>query len=501
MSEDAAAPPASGGIPLANLDPDLNQDGKVDEWEAEIYRRIQEADTDKTGILSKQNLFDLIRAMTNEVTEAKKGGIPIVTLNPDTDGDGKIEKWEADVFARIQAADADKSGTISVQELFGVIKGAAESDRQKKLFQKLFIAAVFVIIGLLAGMLAMGVVAGEAVKESHVKGLSTAEGSRRRLESHRKLSHNEPFDFGSGSYMTYDSDGAPYPTGPPRPFDDFEGEDDMPPASVMTDTGGDTAVQTAPVESVTNLFDIPLVYEQYGEEAMNNLDKLSFFVEMPSGMRMRRRATAKGDKARNLQAKGDKGPGDGKGPGDKGPGGPGDKGPGDKGDGKPPGPSYAFKTVRMASWWVEFPPSWYYGGYSYGSYGDSYGYGSYEYDEDGNWVPPDISVNFETVGGDILELRPFGGEDNMGSGQLYTIDGDSFKVVAEMPGPVKRRLQERQDALAKTKHPYRKVTFFPVAAKSSHHVQKSHNNRRKLSPFGGALLTSGSFTMMASAGY
>ena len=35
------------------------------------------------------------------------GGIPIATLNPDTDGDGKIEPWEQECYAKIKAADAD----------------------------------------------------------------------------------------------------------------------------------------------------------------------------------------------------------------------------------------------------------------------------------------------------------------------------------------------------------------------------------------------------------
>ena len=53
------------------------------------------------------------------------GAIPISSLNPDRDGDGKIEKWEQEVFDRIKAADADQSGSISVKELFSVIKQSA----------------------------------------------------------------------------------------------------------------------------------------------------------------------------------------------------------------------------------------------------------------------------------------------------------------------------------------------------------------------------------------
>ena len=97
-------------------------------------------------------------------------GIPISSLNPDVDGDGKVEKWEQEVFERIKAADADQSGSIDVKELFSVIKGAADADKAKRLFQKLLAVAVVVIIMLIGSMLAVSIAAGEMVKESHVKG-------------------------------------------------------------------------------------------------------------------------------------------------------------------------------------------------------------------------------------------------------------------------------------------------------------------------------------------
>ena len=189
-------------------------DGNVEPWEKEVYERIVAADTDRTGFISVRKLFDFIHKMRDEVKEASSGGIPISSLNPDSDGDGKVEKWELEVFDRIKDADADGSGSINVKELvrrlelerasahvlcsarllcsarvlcsacvlcssracpcgapqFGVIKGAAESDRLRKLFQRLLVVAILIIGVLVSAMLGMGIIAGEAIKESHVSG-------------------------------------------------------------------------------------------------------------------------------------------------------------------------------------------------------------------------------------------------------------------------------------------------------------------------------------------
>jgi len=175
------------GIPLSTLNPDTDGDGHIEPWEKEVYDRIVAADTDHTGVISVRNLFDFIRSMSNEVKEAAKSGIPIASLNPDTDGDGKVEKWEVDVFSRIKSADEDQSGSISVKELFGVIKGAAESDKQKRVFQRLLAVAVLIIVLLIGAMLGMGIVAGEAVKESHVSGqaMTTPAGDAVQVEPSR----------------------------------------------------------------------------------------------------------------------------------------------------------------------------------------------------------------------------------------------------------------------------------------------------------------------------
>ena len=187
-----AAQQGEGVLSLRDMDPDFNSDGLVDETEALVYRKLQAADADGDGFLTRKEVSTLLAASVKEIQEAQSGGIPISTLNPDTDGDGKVEKWEVDVYNRIKNADSDKSGAISVKELFGVIKGAAESDRQKKLFRRLFFVALLVILGLIGAMLGMGIVAGEAVKENHVSSagtLTTLDGSRNVMTEEVPFSH------------------------------------------------------------------------------------------------------------------------------------------------------------------------------------------------------------------------------------------------------------------------------------------------------------------------
>jgi len=171
-------PGTSNGIPIMDLNPDTDGDGHVEPWETECYQQIKAADMDGSGSISVKELFGVMKKAGDAVKEAKaNGGIPIESLNPDSDGDGKVEPWEVDVFERIKAADADASGVISTKELFGVIKGAAESDKQKKLFQKLAIVltgVIFVLIGMICAVSILGsVVGGNAIKEAKIPDCSS----------------------------------------------------------------------------------------------------------------------------------------------------------------------------------------------------------------------------------------------------------------------------------------------------------------------------------------
>ena len=149
-------PKEGGFLSISALNPDLNEDGQVEPWEREVYQKLLTADTDGSGTVTAKELFGVLRKASEELREARqRGGIPISDLNPDADGDGRVEAWENDVFLRIQDADEDRSGTISVKELFGVIRRAAESDRQKRLFRKLLVIACLGFVVMLCANMAL----------------------------------------------------------------------------------------------------------------------------------------------------------------------------------------------------------------------------------------------------------------------------------------------------------------------------------------------------------
>lgn len=75
-----------------------------------------------------------------------ESGIQIAKLNPDTDGDGKIDKWEKEVYGRIEAADTDKSGCISPKELFAVFRAAAQADKLKKLYRHGLLVSITLLV-------------------------------------------------------------------------------------------------------------------------------------------------------------------------------------------------------------------------------------------------------------------------------------------------------------------------------------------------------------------
>jgi hypothetical protein len=91
-------------------------------------------------------------------------------MNPDADGDGQVSPLEMEIYRAIKAADVDGSGTIGVGELYTVITNLVNTKRAVKSLGKLVVALLVVLVLALASIFVVSMLAGEAIKESHVKG-------------------------------------------------------------------------------------------------------------------------------------------------------------------------------------------------------------------------------------------------------------------------------------------------------------------------------------------
>ena len=60
---------AGGRINIADISPDIDQDGVVEPHEQQIYDRLKAADTDNDGYLSRKEMFNALREKTRTRTE------------------------------------------------------------------------------------------------------------------------------------------------------------------------------------------------------------------------------------------------------------------------------------------------------------------------------------------------------------------------------------------------------------------------------------------------
>ena len=105
---------------------------------------------------------------THPDSPPKSKGIPIGEINPDFDGDGKISTLEREIFSKLVAADVDKSGYISSNELYGAITELVESKKRTKALGRLVFGLVVALILSMGCIFVTSIVAGETIKESHV---------------------------------------------------------------------------------------------------------------------------------------------------------------------------------------------------------------------------------------------------------------------------------------------------------------------------------------------
>ena len=77
--------------------------------------------------------------------DRRRGEILISDLDPDLDGDGRLTRFEKEVFELFKGADVDGSGSINLKEVYGVVRKAAQMKRTTSMLKKLLGVAVFVI--------------------------------------------------------------------------------------------------------------------------------------------------------------------------------------------------------------------------------------------------------------------------------------------------------------------------------------------------------------------
>ena len=93
--------------------------------------------------------------------------ISIADLDPDVDGDGVITQYEKEVHQLFVKADVDGSGSLNVREFYEVLRQVTEMGKAKHQLKKMLILAVFLIILLVCANTALTVAVTIAFKDSY----------------------------------------------------------------------------------------------------------------------------------------------------------------------------------------------------------------------------------------------------------------------------------------------------------------------------------------------
>ena len=157
-----------------------------------VIRRCSRSPTKRTASVVPQVRLSLLSVypaptwnpMTTTVEVVEKAPVvktelDVSALDPDADGDGKVSPLEKEIFHALKAADLDGSGTIGVGELYAVIGNLVGEKRKVKNLGRMVVALLLALMLALTSIFVVSMLAGEAIKESKVKGgaMTTPDGT------------------------------------------------------------------------------------------------------------------------------------------------------------------------------------------------------------------------------------------------------------------------------------------------------------------------------------
>lgn len=114
-----------------------------------------------------------VMTTTTRTTSARHAkSISISDFDPDFNQDGTVDAFEAKMLTALKSADVDGSGTLSPAEMVMVFRSQIETQKSNRRLSRtvsaLFLLVVLLLFALVGVSISGAMVGGEAIKESHV---------------------------------------------------------------------------------------------------------------------------------------------------------------------------------------------------------------------------------------------------------------------------------------------------------------------------------------------
>ena len=110
----------------------------------------------------------------------RKGELLLSDLDPDFNGDGHVSKEEALIFKLLQEADTDRSGALSVHEVYSVVQRSAKLQRKTEQLRQLVCLLSAIVLVLLLSIGGMMAALLDAYKDTKVRRRCSSEHIRGR---------------------------------------------------------------------------------------------------------------------------------------------------------------------------------------------------------------------------------------------------------------------------------------------------------------------------------